>query len=304
MSTLAIVGLGLIGSSCALVQRSYFNQIIAVDPDVSHRDWALANHMVDGVYENLSQLPDALVRDTEVMLLCAPVAQIEKVFARVAEILPSHTLLMDVGSTKQNIIAAARANLRPTQYAQMVPAHPIAGREFSGPQAGQVDLFVGQNVILTPQVENTEVFLKRARDFWDHCGARVHNLDATQHDQVFAAVSHLPHLIAYALMACVAQNPNAAVLLNYAGASLRDTSRVASSSPVMWRDIALANRSALLNELTRFQDVLSQMIDALEASDDTALHAFFTHAKNTRDDWLQNIVTRGDSNATASVQND
>ncbi len=304
MGTLVIVGLGLIGGSCALAQRSYFNQIVAVDPDASHRDWALANHMVDGVYENLSQLPDALMRDTEVMLLCAPVAQIEKVFARVTETLPSLTLLMDVGSTKQNIIAAARANLRPTQYAQMVPAHPIAGREFSGPQAGQVDLFVGQNVILTPQVENTEAFLQRARDFWKHCGARVHDLDATLHDQVFAAVSHLPHLIAYALMECVAQNPNAAVLLNYAGASLRDTSRVASSSPVMWRDIALANRSALLSELTRFQDVLSQMVEALKASDDTALHTFFTHAKNTRDGWLQNIVTHGDSNTPPPVQND
>jgi prephenate dehydrogenase len=175
------------------------------------------------------------------------------------------------------------------KIAQFVPGHPIAGREQNGPEAALADLYVGKKVVLTALPENTPTSVASVSAAWKHCGALIHELSAEEHDAVFAAVSHLPHLLAYALVDDIAASSKADLLFQYAASGFRDFTRIAGSSPEMWRDIALANQSALLVELDTYISQLNKMRSLLQAADGKGLQKIFSQAQTARQSWIAAI---------------
>jgi prephenate dehydrogenase len=200
------------------------------------------------------------------------------------------TIVTDAGSTKTDVVSAARRALG-VKVAQFVPGHPIAGREKNGPEAALADLYVGKKVVLTPLVENAPDDVARVAAAWQQCGAIIHQLTPEQHDRVFASVSHLPHLLAYALVDDIARKPHADLLFQYAASGFRDFTRIAGSSPEMWRDIALANQTALLGELDAYLAQLTQLRSALAQGDGSAMEAIFANAQQARQRWAASIET-------------
>jgi prephenate dehydrogenase len=198
----------------------------------------------------------------------------------------SDCVVTDGGSTKQDVVALARDALG-ARISQFVPAHPIAGAENSGAAAARADLYQGRKVVVTPLPETSEAATARVRAAWLACGAELRSMQPAEHDAVFAAVSHLPHLLAYALVHDVALHENAATLFDYAASGFRDFTRIASSHPEMWRDICIANRTPILAELNRYQEQLRQLQRMLEAGDATALESVFEQARKARDNWLK-----------------
>ena len=194
-------------------------------------------------------------------------------------------VITDVGSTKQDVVAAARAALG-ERIGQFVPAHPIAGREHSGMAAAAPELFDGRTVVLTPLAENSAEAVSRVKLLWQACGARAVEMTAIAHDEIFAAVSHLPHMLAFALVDEFAERPNARSLFSFAASGFRDFTRIASSSPEMWRDIALNNRVALVAEMDRYLQHATALRDAIAAGDSAAIDALMQRAQRAREHWL------------------
>ena len=191
-------------------------------------------------------------------MLAVPVARSGDVFAALAPHLGAHAIVTDVGSTKASVIAVAREALGDA-VARFVPGHPIAGRAVHGPDAAQADLFRDRRVLLTPLPENDDAVVARVEAAWRACGARVERIDVATHDAVLSAVSHLPHLLAYALVAQIADAPDAELKFSLSGGGFRDFTRIAASSPEMWRDVALANRDALLRDLDDYRAGLDRL---------------------------------------------
>lgn len=196
--------------------------------------------------------------------------------------------MTDAGSTKSDVVAAARAALG-EKIAQFVPGHPIAGRESNGPDAAIPDLYRGKKTVLAPLPENAPASVERVAAAWRACGAVIHVLTPQEHDKVFAAVSHLPHLLAYALVDDIANKPHADLLFQYAASGFRDFTRIAASSPEMWRDISLANRDALLGELDAYLAQLTHLRARLAAGDGAALEATYANAQRARRAWTEAI---------------
>lgn len=282
MVNIAIIGLGLIGGSVALALRGARPDanIIAFDRDESQLDLALRAGAIDAGVTSL-----AAIEGSEVVLLSVPVAQTAAIFGALVPFLGANAVLTDVGSTKQNVIAAARAHLG-SKVAQFVPGHPIAGREHAGFAAAASELFEGKNVVLTPLRENAPAAVEKIRAMWRACGANVVEMPAETHDEIFAAVSHLPHMLAFALVDAFASRPNAKQLFSFAASGFRDFTRIASSSPEMWRDIALNNRDALVPEFDRYFEHAKRMRDAVAAGDGVAIEALMARARKARDNWL------------------
>lgn len=283
---LAVVGVGLIGGSAALALRSAgrVDEVVGIGRGSANLERALDLKVVDRTFTD----PARGVAGADAVLVAVPVGQMRGVFEAIAPVLASDAFVTDGGSTKQDVVAAARAAFG-TRLPSFVPAHPIAGAEKSGVEAARADLYAGRNVVLTPLPETTAEALDRARDFWAACGARVSCMTASEHDAVFAAVSHLPHLLAYALVAMIAGRPDAERLFGFAAGGFRDFTRIASSSPEMWRDICVSNRDALLSELDRYTETLAGMRASLAASDGEALLRQFTAAREAREAWLRKI---------------
>jgi len=279
----AIIGVGLIGGSFALALKSAgaCGSIVGVgrNPDNLARARAL------GVIDEQASDAAQAAQDADLVLLAAPVAQTPAILAALAPRLAGHTLLTDAGSTKRDAVAAARSALG-ARAAQFVPGHPIAGAEASGVGAARVDLFRGKRVILTPLEDNPAEGVARVEAAWQACGAQVSRLTPEVHDAVFAAVSHLPHLLAYALVHEVAARGNSAQLFGYAAGGFRDFTRIASSHPEMWRDICTANRDRLLDELDRFTEKLRALRPLVERGDGAALEKLFAEARAARERWL------------------
>ena len=246
--------------------------------DAAQRACALG--IVDAVAASAAEA----VRDADLVLIAAPVAQTGAILRSIAPHLAPHTVVTDAGSTKGDVVQAARAALG-DRIAQFVPGHPIAGREQNGPEAALADLYDGKKVVLTPLPENTPEHVARAAQAWRLCGAGIHHLTPQDHDRVFAAVSHLPHLLAYALVDDLARQPHADLLFQYAASGFRDFTRIAASSPEMWRDIALANQPALLGELDAYIAQLQRMRQSLADGDGAQLHAVFANAQQARQNW-------------------
>ena len=199
--------------------------------------------------------------------------------------LKAGAIVTDAGSTKLNVVEAARAALG-TRFADFVPGHPIAGSEQSGPGAARADLYRGKRVVLTPQADTRADAVATVKALWEAAGAQVETLDAAQHDRIFAAVSHLPHLAAFALVDDLAQREDGDTFFRFAASGFRDFTRIAGSSPEMWRDIALANREAVLAELDAYVAALQALRQAVDAEDADALLKMFSRARNAREHWI------------------
>jgi prephenate dehydrogenase len=279
---IVLFGAGLIGGSFALALR----QAAAVGEVVGFGRSAetLLQARQIGILDRIGTDLAAELGDADLVLLATPVAQMAEIFARIAPHLGAHTLITDGGSTKGDVVAAARANLG-DKIGQFVPAHPIAGAEKSGASAAQAGLYQGKKVVLTPLPENSPQAVQRVREAWELCGAQVSELTAQQHDEVFAAVSHLPHLLSFALVHDIAQRPNRDLLLSFAASGFRDFTRIAASSPEMWRDICLANRDALLGEMAAYMQELQTLHTALAEQDAHKLEQVFSLARQVRSNW-------------------
>ena len=278
---LAVIGVGLIGGSFALAlkQAKLASHVVGVGRSAANLKVARERGIIDSIADDTA----AAARDADLVLVAAPVAQFGAIFSDLKQ---TKALITDGGSTKRDVIAAARAALG-ARIAQFVPAHPVAGAEQSGAGAAKADLFRNRRVVLTPLAENAAGAVAEVQKAWEACGARITRLDAEEHDAVLAAVSHLPHLLAYALVHDIAERKNAEQLFSFAAGGFRDFTRIASSHPEMWRDICVANRDRLLAELKRYGAKLSEMQKLLEAADGPGLERLFAEARDARNQWLK-----------------
>jgi prephenate dehydrogenase len=281
-----IVGVGLIGGSFALGLKAAHGAARIVGLERSQA--ALARALALGLIDEACDDPRQALRGADLVLIAAPVAQTGPVLASLLPWLEAHTVVTDAGSTKSDVVAAARAALG-KRIGQFVPGHPIAGRESNGPDAAIAGLYHGKKTVLTPLPENPQAGIDAVAQAWRLCGAIIHILTPGEHDKVFAAVSHLPHLLAYALVDDIANKPHAGLLFQYAASGFRDFTRIAGSSPEMWRDISLANRDALLGELDAYLAQLTQLRARLVAHDAAGLEAVYANAQRARCAWIEAI---------------
>ncbi len=279
----AVIGVGLIGGSFALAlkQAGACGHVVGAGRNAANVKLALERGILDSVAADAV----AAAHGADLVLLAAPVAQFPKIFQDIGSVLNPKAVVTDGGSTKRDVIAAARKGLG-RKIAQFVPAHPIAGAEKSGAAAASAELFRGRRVIVTPLPENPDSSVRRIEAAWSACGARISRMDAQEHDAVLAAVSHLPHLLAFALVHEIAGRENSEQLFSYAAGGFRDFTRIASSHPEMWRDICLANKDHLLKELSRFEKSLKRIGSLLESGDAAALEKLFADARAARDKWI------------------
>jgi prephenate dehydrogenase len=288
LGKVVVVGVGLIGGSFALAlkQAGAARQVVGMGRSKE----ALARALELGIVDSVTDSPEEAMLGADLVLLAAPVAQTGPILASIAPWLDIGTVITDAGSTKSDVVAAARAALG-GKVKQFVPAHPIAGRESNGPDAALAELYQGKKAVITPLPENDAGDVGLVAAAWRLCGAVIHTLTPEQHDRVFAAVSHLPHLLAYALVDDIANKPHAAQLFQYAASGFRDFTRIAGSSPEMWRDISLANRDALLTELDAYLAQLTVLRAHLAANDGPGLEAIYTNAQRARRAWSEAIET-------------
>jgi prephenate dehydrogenase len=278
---LAVIGVGLIGGSFALAlkQANAVSHVVGVGRDPANLKLALERGAIDSMASDAA----AAARGADLILIATPVAQFPKVFASLTD---AKAVITDAGSTKRDVVAAARKALG-KKVSQFVPAHPIAGAERSGVAAATAELFRSKRVVLTPLVENSEEIISKVDQAWSACGARIMRMDPDEHDAVLAAVSHLPHLLAFSLVHDVARRENAAQLFSFAAGGFRDFTRIASSHPEMWRDICIANRDRLLDELKAYSSKLGSVQKLLEAGDAAGLERLFAEARAAREQWIR-----------------
>ena len=285
---LVIFGVGLIGGSVALaLKKAHFvTHIVGVGRSENSLQQALDLGVINVAETNI----EAACSDADMILIAAPVAQTKAILQSIKPHLNSKTIITDAGSTKGDVLACAREVLS-NQFKQFVGGHPIAGAEKSSVSAATADLFIGKNVVLTPSPETSIHALAGAAQLWQACGANVREMSAEQHDSIFAAVSHLPHLLAFALVDDIASRPNAEELFSFAASGFRDFTRIAGSSPEMWRDISLANKMALLSEISAFENELDQLKQLLKNEDAAGLQALFERASLARNNWANGKKT-------------
>ncbi|MDN5881420.1 MAG: prephenate dehydrogenase/arogenate dehydrogenase family protein [Nitrosospira sp.] len=287
INKLVIIGVGLIGGSFALALRKAgeVKQIVGVGRGRENMQRA---HKMGAIDEISDDLQSAL-KEADGVLLATPVGQTGRIMAQISQYLESRAIVTDAGSTKQDVVTAARSYMA-GHLKNFVPAHPVAGAELSGASAADADLFRGKNLVLTPLEETSAEAVKRVTELWQACGARVSQMSAARHDKIFAAVSHLPHVLAFALMNHIRSGAgqDSDDLLRFAGSGFRDFTRIAGSSPEMWRDICLANREALSNQIDAYQNELTALSEMLARGDDEALESLFANARETQRRWLKN----------------
>lgn len=284
LKKLVIFGVGLIGGSVAsaLKKAGSSAEIVGVGRSSESLQTAIDLNVIDTATSNIAE---ALLH-ADIVLIAAPVAQTPLILNAIKPHLHADTVVTDAGSTKGDVLACAQEILG-EQFTQFVGGHPIAGAEKSGVTAATADLYINKNVVLTPTLDTNQNAVQRVRDLWQSCGANVTEMPAETHDGIFAAISHLPHLLAFALVDDIASRANAEQLFGFAASGFRDFTRIAGSHPEMWRDISLANKTALLNEITAYQDELSRLKQMLEHDDGDALHALFERASKARNNWAK-----------------
>ena len=276
---LAVIGVGLIGGSFALALKAAkaVEHVVGVGRNSANLELARSRGIIDAVAAD----PAAAARHADLVLVAAPVGQYARIFSA---LMSTKAVITDGGSTKRDVVATARkafgANL-----ARFVPGHPIAGAERSGAAAADAELFRGRRVVLTPLKETSAEAASVVEEAWKQCGARVSRMDPAEHDALLATVSHLPHLLAFALVHEVARRANSAELFSFAAGGFRDFTRIASSHPEMWRDICVANRDRVLDEVRRFSAKLDQVKALLERP--AELEKLFAEAREARDKWIQ-----------------
>jgi len=281
---LTIIGVGLIGGSLARAARraGVCREIVGIGRDEKQ----LQKGIELGVIDRYSTDIAAGVADAECVVVAVPLGAMHSVFQQLKGKLPEAALLTDVGSAKGSVVEDLRAVFGeiPTGF---VPGHPIAGTEQSGVEASFAELFEQRRVILTPLPESGSEAVDKVRALWESTGAEVVEMEVAHHDEILAATSHLPHLLAYALVDALARGEQGEEIFRYAAGGFRDFSRIASSHPVMWRDISLANRDAILTMLKRFSDDLDELARAIKEGDGDRLLEIFSRAKAARDRYCE-----------------
>lgn len=286
---LVVCGVGLIGGSFALALRraGAVGRIVGIGRRREVLERACALGVIDEIAEGWADALDG----ADLVLLAAPVGQTDAILAAMAPHLRPGTVVTDAGSTKRDVVAALRSHLGGA-LADVVPAHPIAGAEKSGVEAAFAELYMGRKVVLTPLPESRPEAVQKVRDAWEACGANVVGMTPQEHDRVFAAVSHLPHLLAFGLVDDLAGRSNAPLLFSHAASGFRDFTRIAGSHPEMWRDICVANRVALLEELDAYLGELARLRMMLVEGDGDGLEAVFERARHARNAWAEGLPIR------------
>lgn len=280
ITTLTVIGVGLIGGSFSLALKAAgaVGRVIGVDQDADNLALALQLGVIDEIAPSLA----AGVAEANVVFVAVPVGSVAAVVAQAAPFLPQGCVVTDGGSVKGELVQACEP-LMPAG-ARFVGGHPIAGTEHSGAAAAFATLYQGRRCILTPSAATDAAALELIRSLWQAAGSRVECMDAATHDRVFAAVSHLPHMVAYALVHAVAGSAEEEEnILAFSAGGFRDFTRIASSDPAMWRDIALMNRGALLEMLDRYQAEFNALRQRVASGDGPWLEEFFKTSKRLRD---------------------
>ncbi|HEV2569771.1 prephenate/arogenate dehydrogenase family protein [Sphingomonas sp.] len=285
----SIIGLGLIGSSIARAVRVHMPTVRLTGHDADPQVLATADRLQ--LCDDLADTAGAAVTDADLVILCVPVGAARSVAREIADDLPTEAVISDVGSSKTGVAAALREAL---PGRAIVPAHPVAGTENSGPEAGFASLFHGRWCILTP-VEESGAATARVRAFWEMLGAQVEEMTPEHHDLVLAVTSHLPHLIAYTIVGTASdlEEVTRSEVIKYSAGGFRDFTRIAASDPTMWRDVFLANKDAVLEMLQRFSEDLSALQRAIRWGDGDTLFDLFTRTRAIR----RSIVEQGQDDA-------
>ena len=283
---ISVIGLGLIGSSIARGVRQHMAgaRVTGYDSDPEVRDIALRIGLCDDVADS----PGAAVIDADLVILCVPVGAMGEAAAALADDLPADAVISDVGSCKASVVEALSAAL---PGATIVPAHPVAGTEHSGPEAGFASLFHHRWCIVTPPAGADRLAVERVVEFWKRLGAQVEEMEPAHHDRVLAVTSHLPHLIAYTIVGTASdmEEVTASEVIKYSAGGFRDFTRIAASDPTMWRDVFLSNKDAVLEMLQRFTEDLTMLQRAIRWDDGDALYDLFARTRAVR----RSIIEQG-----------
>ncbi|MDP2261811.1 MAG: prephenate dehydrogenase/arogenate dehydrogenase family protein [Hydrogenophaga sp.] len=284
---LGLIGCGLMGGSFALALKKagLVKRVVGYSKSPSTTERARQMGVID------VEAPSALlaVSGADLVLLAVPVSATEATFKAIRHLVRGDTLIMDVGSTKREVIDAARRVLR-DQVGMFVPAHPIAGKELAGVEHADADLYAGRQVILTPIERTLTVQLNKAQAVWTALGCHVKQMSPEAHDAAYAAVSHLPHMIAFALMNAIQSQPQGEEFLSLAGPGFRDFTRIAASDPSVWRDILVSNKEELLAQSRHFQRAMHAFELAIQTGDPDALEALIDQASSTRANWRMTAI--------------
>ena len=289
-SRVAIIGLGLIGSSLARAIEAQMPSVRVTGHDASAEVREIAGRIK--LCDDVTDTPGAAVIDADLVILCVPVGAMGAAAAEIAADLPAGAVVSDVGSCKAEILAALEQAL---PGRTIIPAHPVAGTENSGPEAGFASLFKGRWCIITPPAAADPLPVERLSEFWRRLGANVETMDAGHHDLVLAVTSHLPHLIAYTIVGTASdlEDVTRSEVIKYSAGGFRDFTRIAASDPTMWRDVFLANKEAVLEMLQRFSEDLSALQRAIRWNDGDALFNLFTRTRAIR----RSIIEEGQDDA-------
>ncbi len=288
---LVVVGVGLIGGSlaAALKRADVVDRVVGVGRSRTNIEHALSLGVIDEASDDIANAAS----DADIVLVAVPVGQTASVIEHLRGALENGAIVTDAGSTKRDFAMLVRAQLgrQPGTggLGNIVPGHPIAGAERTGVKAATPDLFVGKRVVLTPLPESNNASVDRVQAMWRACGAEVIRMSAEHHDSVFSAVSHLPHVLSYALVAMIASRDNAEELFSYAASGFRDFTRIAGSSPEMWRDICATNRDQIVSDIEAFQQALAAMADHIRAGEVDSLESIFAAAVRARQAWIDSL---------------
>ena len=284
INKLCIIGVGLIGGSLAraLKKAGAVGEVVGAGRNVSHLKKAKSLGVIDHFETDIS----VAVKNCDMVVLAVPLGAMQSVFEKISPVITNEMIITDVGSAKASVIKAAKTVFT-TLPETLVPGHPIAGTEKSGVEASFPELYKNRRIIITPLEESSKIAIDKVRSMWQVCGAEVVETSIEHHDEVLAATSHLPHMLAYSLVDTLAKMDSKNEIFDFAAGGFRDFTRIASSDPDMWHDICLANSEALVKMIKKFTDDLQQLSNAIENNDSAYLKETFMRAKKARDEFCE-----------------
>ena len=282
---ITLIGVGLIGGSFVLDLKrlGLVEKVVGIDLNRENLDRALERKVID---EAFTEIGAESIGGADLVLIATPVSTLPAICQAIRPFLSAQTLVSDVGSTKQSALAAFAEHL-PEHLPNCIASHPIAGSDRHGALAAQFGLYQDKKLIITPHGQEHSDGLSRLESLWQAVGANTFRMSAAEHDAIFAAVSHMPHLLAFAFVHEMFDHPDGQTYLQFAASGFRDFTRIASSHPAIWTDICMANKTSLLGLLSGVQAQLETLRDMLEQDDRAALYRYFEEAKETRDEWQQ-----------------
>ncbi len=282
---ITLIGVGLIGGSLVLdlKRQGLVRQVVGIDLDADNLERALERKVIDIAYTHIQH--DSIAQ-ADIVLIATPVATLPTICQAIAPFLRPDAIVSDVGSTKQSALSAFRQHL-PEHLAYCVAAHPIAGSDRHGALAAQFGLYQDKKLIICPHEQQNEHAFYTIKQLWQAVGAQIYIMPAIEHDAIYAAVSHMPHVLAFSYVHQIKDHADGQTYLNFAASGFRDFTRIASSHPAIWTDICLANRAGLLDLIQGQRQQLDQIETLLNTGDSDGLYRYFAEAKQTRDDWLE-----------------